>query len=72
VTIAERIKTWREWAGLTPVQLAKKCSVSAEAVYQWEAGVNEPRHSNVDKIVEAVGISLPVFWSEPPARKRCS
>lgn len=70
MTIAERIKSWREWAGLTPIQLADECGVTPAAVYYWELGDTEPRHDNIDKIVRAVGVSLPVFWSDPPKTKR--
>ncbi len=66
MTIAERIKTWREWAGLTPIQLADACGVTPAAVYYWELGDTEPKHENITKIVGAVGVSLPVFWSDPP------
>ncbi len=68
----ERIKRWRESReGLTKAELARRCGVSPEAVSQWEhPDGTEPTHDSVDKIAAAIGVSLSVFWGEPPAAVR--
>lgn len=69
----ERIKRWRESRdGLTKAELARRCEVSPEAVSQWEkeSDGTEPTHDSVDKIAEAIGVSLSVFWGEPPAERK--
>ena len=71
----ERIKRWRESReGLTKAELARRCDVSPEAVSQWEKEIDgtEPTHESVEKIAEAIGVSLSVFWGEPPAMARKS
>lgn len=70
--ISERITRWRESQGLTKAELARRVGVSPEAVSQWEREENgtSPTVENVEKIADAVGVSMSKFWNEPPARKR--
>jgi transcriptional regulator with XRE-family HTH domain len=70
MSLAERIKKWREWAGLTPTMLADECHVTTTAVYHWELGNTEPTHGNVERIAKAVGVSIPMFWSDVPRLKK--
>lgn len=75
VKLSERITRWRgSRDGLTKAALARACGVSAAAVTQWEdpdpEESTEPTHENIEKIAEAIGISLAVFWGEPPAAPR--
>ena len=72
MTIAQRIKKWREHAGLTPSALASACRVSVPAVYYWEQGKTSPRHENIEKIALACGVTIPVFWSDPPRKQNRS
>lgn len=68
MTIAERITRWRtSREGLTRAVLAKKVGVTEIAVGHWERGTNDPTHENISKIAAAVGVSLAVFWGDPPA-----
>jgi transcriptional regulator with XRE-family HTH domain len=64
------VKKWREYADLTPTQLAASCGVSDVAVYYWEHGRTQPTHANVAKIAAACGAKMPGFWSGPPRRSK--
>jgi transcriptional regulator with XRE-family HTH domain len=73
--LAERITRWRESReGLTKAELARLVGVSSAAVGQWEQdkadGGTEPTHDNITRIADAIGISLSVFWGEPPAERK--
>lgn len=53
---------------MTKADLARACDVSSAAVAQWEnEDGTEPTHDSVEKIAKAIGVSLSVFWGEPPA-----
>lgn len=71
VKLNDRIRRWRESReGLTKAELARAVGVSSAAVAQWESGGTEPTHDNVEAIAAAIGISLSVFWGEPPAEPK--
>ena len=70
--LSDRIRSWRDWAGLTVADLAEKVGVTTEAVYSWESGSYQPRLENVSKIASAIGVTLPEFWGLPPKRKAAS
>lgn len=77
MTLAERIKRWRKWSGLSQAELANKVGVSATAAFYWELGEDhkkssQPTHDNVEKIADAFGVSVPIFYSTPPSNKRAS
>lgn len=66
VSIADRIRRWREWAGLTQAQLARAVEVSTAAETMWESGKTEPTHSNIAKICSKLGIEQSDFWGKLP------
>lgn len=71
VDLASRISRWRlSRDGLTKAELARQVGVSPEAVSQWESGATTPTTANLAKIVGAIGVTMQVFWGEPPASKR--
>lgn len=58
---------------MTKSELARRVGVSSAAVAQWERGGEdgtEPTHENVEAIAKAIGVSLSVFWGEPPAKSK--
>ncbi len=67
--LSERITRWRESReGLSKAALARAVGVSPAAATQWEQeDGTEPTHDNIERIAETIGISLSVFWGEPPA-----
>lgn len=67
--LSERIRRWRQSRdGLTKSELARLCGVSSAAVAQWEQDVEPttPTTGHIEKIAEAIGVSMAVFWGEPP------
>jgi transcriptional regulator with XRE-family HTH domain len=68
VKLSERITRWRTSRdGLTKAKLARACGVSQVAVVHWEKGNATPRSQHLEKIAETIGVSMAVFWGEPPA-----
>lgn len=77
VSIAERIRRWREWSGLSLTELANRVGVSRNAATYWELpddepNASEPTHANVQRIADAFGLTLAMFWSEPPKGRRAA
>jgi transcriptional regulator with XRE-family HTH domain len=73
VKLSERIKRWREDRdGLTVPELAKRLKIFPEAVYQWESGTTQPTIKHLEKVASILGISLEVFYGEPPPLKKKS
>jgi transcriptional regulator with XRE-family HTH domain len=71
ISIAERIRRWRESReDLTQAEVARAVGISRQGYRLWESGDAEPTHANVEKFATAIGVSLPVFWGEPPPAKR--
>lgn len=70
--LSERIRRWRESREpeVTKSELARRVGVSSAAVAQWEGDVTEPKHENVEKIADALGLTVAGFWGEPPPLKR--
>ena len=76
ISIAERIRRWRESReGMSKADLARAVGVTRQAVGNWESGKKkggEPSHEHVAKIAAAIGISVSVFWGEPPAPRNAT
>ena len=71
ISIGERIRRWRESREeLSGAGLARAIGVTRQAIAMWESGKTEPTLQNVEKIAAAIGVSLSVFWGEPPARTK--
>lgn len=54
----QTIKQLREAAGMSPVQLAAAVNVSLATVYNWEAGVHEPRASQLRAMARLFNVSM--------------
>lgn len=69
--LCERIRRWREAAGLNQTELAKAVGVSPSAVCQWESSKYEtdPSMENLDRIATACGVSLQIFFGKMPAEE---
>ena len=68
ISIAERIRRWRESReGMSKSSLARAVGVTRQAFGLWESGDATPTLHHIAKIAEEIGVSLPVFWGEPPA-----
>jgi transcriptional regulator with XRE-family HTH domain len=64
-TIADRLRYWREKAGLSRKDLAAKLQVDPSAIRHWERGASQPR--DLEAVAAACGIDMQRFWS--PLRK---
>lgn len=52
------IRAWREHIGITQRELAARIGVSQAAVAKLEKPNARPRHATLEKIAEALGISI--------------
>ncbi len=70
MSMPQRIRRWRTWAGMSVPEMAAAAEVTPDAAYMWE---NEgehgttPRQENLIAVVDAFGITLSLFYGEPPA-----
>jgi transcriptional regulator with XRE-family HTH domain len=67
--ISERIRRWREAAGLDQFELAEAMGLTRAAVYQWETGSTTPTIVSLEKLVEVLGITMERFYGRAPRRK---
>ena len=58
MTLGERIKNYRQRAGLSQEQLAEKINVSRQAVTKWENDSGMPGIDNLISLSKVMGISL--------------
>lgn len=58
MTLGEKIKTARKNAGITQEQLAKKLSVSRQAITKWEADNGFPDIENLKNLAELLNVSI--------------
>ena len=68
--IAIRIAAWRKARGLTQAAIARTVGVSVSAASLWEAGLANPSQRNLEKIVEALGLTMARFYGPLPKRTR--
>ena len=58
MTIGERIKEFRLRAGLTQSELAEKLGIPYQSIGQWERGLRSPKIETLQKIADALNVSL--------------
>lgn len=68
MTTGERIRKWREWAGLRRADVAGALGITPAAISYWETGKTTPRPSNLEGFAGLVGISLESFYGPVPRR----
>jgi transcriptional regulator with XRE-family HTH domain len=69
MNVGLRIAMWRKWKGWTQHQLADAVEFTNAAVYQWETGRTTPSLESLQKIVDALGISMERFYGRVPKAK---
>ncbi|ACZ39652.1 helix-turn-helix transcriptional regulator [Sphaerobacter thermophilus] len=52
------IKELREARGWTQLELAYRVGVTPATIYNWEAGRNEPKASQLRKLAQIFGVSM--------------
>ena len=57
-TVGWKIKMYRKLRGLTQSQLAEKSGVAAISIRQYETDQRQPRIEQLQKIADALGVSL--------------
>lgn len=61
MTVGELIKNARKAAGYTQKQLSEKSGVAAVSIQQYERGIRQPRFGQLEKIAEALNVSIMYF-----------
>ena len=75
VNLGERIAAWRRARGLTQRALAEAIGVTPAAVYQWEGtgdSRTSPSQSNLEAVVEALGLTIERFYGRLPKEAKAS
>ena len=58
---AKRVAYFRRLHGVSQSMLAKELGVTPAAVCRWEAGVTRPRHHNMERLAEFLGMEVWAF-----------
>ena len=68
--LGKRIARWRDHRGLSQAALAELLDLTAGAVANWEVNTAVPTGKNLQKLVDALDITMQQFWGRLPAKKR--
>jgi transcriptional regulator with XRE-family HTH domain len=73
--IAEAVREWRRVRGLSQRALAERAGVGYVIIARLELNQTDPRLSTLERLAEALGVSVPELFTPPtrakrPARKR--
>ena len=60
-SVAEKIKSAREKAGLTQAQLAEKVGTTSQNISQYERGIRNPKYNTLEKIARSLGVDVEYF-----------
>jgi transcriptional regulator with XRE-family HTH domain len=74
-TIADAVRHWRTIRGVSLRALAERSGVGYVNIARLELGQTDPRLSTLERLAEALGVSVPELFTPPtkakrPARKR--
>jgi transcriptional regulator with XRE-family HTH domain len=67
--IGKRIKTFRNSAGLTQEQLAKKTTISLSAIGKYEIGERTPKYETLEEIAKALHVSTGELMGHSEVKK---
>jgi transcriptional regulator with XRE-family HTH domain len=62
------IRQIRESAGISQAELARRLGVTQPNVARWESGTEKIRVDTLQRIADALGLSLAVIFSAPPPK----
>ncbi len=65
MTIGEKIRLERTKAGYSVRLLSEKSGISRSTISRWENNQLNPSEEKLKFIIEALGVSVAEFWSEP-------
>ena len=69
-TIGERVRRFRETAGLTQAALARAADIGRVTLVRLENGEQSPRFKTLEAVAEALGVDAPELLVEPEFRSR--
>lgn len=69
MNIGERMKQIREEKGLTQNEVAQRAGVTAASLSRWENEEREPTFQNVQRIAQALGVTMAEMVKEPEKPK---
>lgn len=74
IELGERIAGWRHARGWSQAELADKLELTAGAVSNWEVNSEVPTGKNLQKLVDALEVTMQQFWGRipPPKKKRAA
>ena len=64
ITIAERIRKYREQNGMSLEGFGRRLGVSAQAVYKWEQNICYPDITFLPQLAQILECSLEDFFSD--------
>lgn len=70
IELSQRLRYWRENAGLSPVQLARKIGTHQSSISHWDARRCFPGSLKLMEIARACGVSMRQFWGPMARRSR--
>ena len=62
MTVGEKIRTFREYRGLTQDQLGKLSGIHGGTIRKYELGIRNPKQEQLIKIANGLGISVSLFY----------
>lgn len=60
--IGKTIRMYREFYGLNQIQLAQASGIPVGTIRKYETGIRTPKPSQLEKIANALGLNLSVFF----------
>ena len=61
--VPERVKAQRKRMGLSMADFADEVGVTKLTIFNWEHGVYEPNHINMDKLCEATNKHVSYYYN---------
>ena len=59
--IGEKIRAYREFRGLSQVQLAELSGINVGTIRKYELGIRNPKPDQLEKIASALGLNVSIF-----------
>ena len=59
--IGEKIRAYREFRGLSQIQLAELSGINVGTIRKYELGIRNPKPDQLEKIASALGLNVSIF-----------
>lgn len=70
--INERLTRWREHKDMTKSALAAAAETTPQAIGRYEAGDSEPSLEMLERLVDALGMTMAEFYGAVPKARKAS